>query len=45
MTYQLIGLGDLVAALLGSVGLHPWPGCGCAARQKALNRVKVAILA
>lgn len=44
MRYQLIGLGDLVAALLDKVGIHPWPGCGCAARQKFLNQLQVAIL-
>lgn len=41
--YQLVGLGDLVAAWLSYFGINKWPGCGCDARQKALNKVTVAI--
>lgn len=36
-----VGLGDVVAAILGRFGIQPWPGCGCAARKAWLNRFVV----
>lgn len=44
MTYQLVGLGDVVALLTGLVGLHPVGNCGCNARRKALNHWQVPII-
>ena len=32
-----MGAGDLVAKVLGSVGIKKKPGCNCEARQRALN--------
>lgn len=31
------GLGDLVAAVTGAVGIQASAGCGCKGRQQALN--------
>ena len=33
------GLGDRLASLLSRLGIRPWPGCACAARQSWLNRL------
>lgn len=44
MTYQLVGLGDVVAMLTGLVGLHPVGNCGCNARRKLLNHWQVPII-
>lgn len=33
------GLGDTVAAVLKSVGIKPWPGCGCSGRIRLLNMI------
>ena len=36
---KLRGLGDLLASGLAAVGIKKQPGCGCEARQEALNRL------
>ena len=33
------GLGDRLASFLSRLGIRPWPGCACAARQSWLNRL------
>lgn len=33
------GLGDVVAKVLDAVGIGKSPGCGCSARQDALNQL------
>lgn len=44
MSYRLIGLGDVIAIMTGYFGIQSSAGCGCTARQRALNAWRVPII-
>lgn len=43
MTWDMIGLGDLIEAILAFFGIHPWSGCGCESRKAWLNNVVIYV--
>lgn len=44
MTYNTVGLGDVLAAIFAKLGIHPLGNCGCDKRRKALNNIPVGII-
>lgn len=45
MHYPYLGLGNVVSSALQALGKRPGPGCGCAAKKAAMNKVNLFTVA